>query len=130
MTPPKIETPRGSVILNQANMKAQLVWNPDFQPDWQKKYSAAQKFVDSEVLRLSEPFIPLRTGMLIMSGILGTEVGSGEVDWIAPYAKAQYYNARKPGSQTGPMRGGQWFERMKMQYKDQIITGARKLGSR
>ena len=126
---PKIETPRGKIIQTPAG-KAQLVWNPNFVPKWTRRYSAAQRFVDSEILRLSEPFIPLRTGMLIKSGILGTDIGSGTVSWIAVYSKAQYYSPRKPGSQTGPLRGPEWFERMKAVHKGTIIAGARRLAGR
>jgi hypothetical protein len=79
----RIETPRG-VVYHDENMKAVLEWNTNFQPKWQKRYSEAQKFVDSEVLRLCEPYTPLLTGMLIKSGTLGTDIGSGTVQWIAP----------------------------------------------
>lgn len=122
----EIKTPRGLVFVNDSG-KAELVWNTEFAPRWNRRYTRAQKFVDSEVLRLSEPFIPLRTGTLIKSGILGTDIGSGEVKWIAPYAKAQYYSPRKPGSETGPLRGPHWFERMKALYGKQIIAGAKRL---
>ena len=126
MTPPIIETPRGKIIITPAG-KAELTFNSGFRQKWQGQYSDAQKFVDSEVERLSEPFTPLRTGMLIKSGILGTNIGSGLVQWIAPYAKAQYYGHRKPGSLTGPLRGPQWFERMKAVHKDTILAGARRI---
>lgn len=129
MTRPTIETPRGKVFV-QKNGKAQLAWNTNFQPKWQQRYSASQRFVDSEVLWLSEPYTPLQTGMLVKSGVLGTDVGSGEVSWIAPYAKAQYYGKRKPGSETGPLRGPYWFERMKEVYGDRIIAGARRIAGR
>ena len=127
--PPIIETPRGSVVINKAG-RAELKWNVNFAPKWTRRYSLAQKFVDSEVLRLSEPFTPLLTGTLIKSGILGTDIGSGLVQWIAPYAKAQYYRPGKIGSQTGPLRGPQWFERMKAVHKDEIMAGARKLAGK
>ena len=127
MTPPKIETPKGSIVIGE-NGKAELKWNTNFVPKWQGYYTSAQKFVDSEVLRLSEPFIPLLTSMLIKSGILGTDVGSGTVKWIAPYAKWQYYRGRRPGaSQTGPLRGRFWFERMKQIHGKTIIAGARRI---
>jgi hypothetical protein len=129
MTPPIIETPRGKIIINKSG-KAELKWNTNFRPTWQRQYSDAQKFVDSEVLRLSEPFIPLRTGMLIKSGILGTDVGSGTVQWIAPYARAQYYSTRKPGRETGPLRGPFWFARMKAVHGRKIIAGARRIAGR
>ena len=127
MTAPVIETPRGRIVINKDGTKAELVWNTTFKNKWQTQYSAAQKFVDSEVLRGCEPFVPLRTGMLIMSGILGTFVGSGLVSWIAPYAKAQYYSKRKPGSETGKLRGPQWFARWKPLYAQKVILGARKI---
>jgi hypothetical protein len=126
MTAPIIETPRGKIITTKGG-KASLTFNPNFQPKWQRHYSDAQKFCDSEVLRLVEPYVPLRTGMLIMSGILGTEVGSGTVQWIAPYARAQYYSPRKPGSQTGPLRGPAWFERWKQVGAQAVIAGARRI---
>lgn len=129
MTRPTIETPRGKIFIGTSG-KARLVWNSTFEQKWQGNYSAAQKFVDSKVLRLCEPFIPLLTSMLIKSGILGTDVGSGTVQWIAPYARAQYYGTRKPGSQSGPLRGPKWFERMKEIHKDKILEGARRIAGR
>jgi hypothetical protein len=127
MTGPIIETPRGKIILTEAGTKAELVFNPGFQAKWQGRYSDAQKFVDSEVLRLCEPYTPLLTGMLVKSGILGTEIGSGLVQWIAPYAHAQYYGKRKPGSQTGALRGPYWFRRMNEVKGQRIIEGARRI---
>ena len=44
------------------NGKAELKFHPRFAPKWTRRYTLAQKFVDSEVLRLSEPFVPLLTG--------------------------------------------------------------------
>jgi hypothetical protein len=104
MASPVISTPRGSITVNK-NGKAELVWNTTFNLKWQEQYSAAQKFIDSEILRLCEPFVPLLTGMMIMSGILGTDIGSGTVSWIAPYSRYQYYMKRGVGTQTGPLRG-------------------------
>jgi hypothetical protein len=123
-----IKTPAGKIEI-LGNGKAELSWNPNFVPKWQKKFNAVQYYVDSEVLRLCEPYIPLRSGMLVMSGILGTKLGSGKVTWIAPYSHRQYYATRKPGSETGPLRGPFWFERMKAVSGKQIIAGARKVMS-
>ena len=124
-----IETPRGAIVLNAAG-KAELKWNTNFASKWTQRYSQAQKFMDSEVLRDCEPYIPLLTGMLIKSGILGTVIGSGTVKWIAPYARTQYYSPRKPGSITGPLRGPHWFERAKAVRKENWITGAKRIAGR
>lgn len=120
----EIKTPRGK-IYKTPNGQARLEFNTEFGPKWTAQYSRAQMFIDSEVLRLCEPYIPLRTSMLIKSGILGTDVGSGTVSWIAPYAKAQYYSPRKPGSMTGPLRGPYWFERMKTVHGQRLVAQAR-----
>lgn len=124
----RIQTPRGSIIVDNKTGKAELKWNTNFSGVWNKRFSESQKFVDSEVLRLCEPFIPLKTGMLIMSGILGTFIGSGTVSWIAPYARYQYYMTnRKTKSETHPLGGSFWFQRMKEIHKSTIIRGARKI---
>lgn len=56
------------------------------------KMGAVQKVIDSEVLRRSDPYIPMLSGNLKRSGTTGTVIGSGEVKYIAPYARKQYYN--------------------------------------
>lgn len=85
-----------------------------------------QKFVDSEVLRLSSPYVPFQTGALEHSGILGTNIGSGEVIYNAPYAADQYYKTSTSRSYD-PQRGAKWFERMKIDHKDEILRGAKKI---
>ena len=86
-----------------------------------------QKFVDSEVLRRCSPRVPLKTGMLEKSGKLGTVIGSGEVEYIAPYARIQYYSISE-SRPYDPNRGAKWFERMKVAEKKDILKGARKSG--
>ena len=121
----KIQTPRGCISTVQTKngkITARLEWNPGFGPEMSGKLNKAQVFVDSEVLRYSDPYVPMDTGMLKQSGILGTELGSGEVIYNAPYAKKQYYSNRGNG-----MRGKLWFERMKADHKDDILRGAAKI---
>lgn len=122
-----INKPPEQVVITKSGY-IQIKFNTDFVPKHIQRYANAQIFVDSEVLRRSEPYIPLLTGTLRNTGVLGTDTGSGLVQWIAPYAYYQYYSKRKPGSVTGPLRGPFWFERMKAQWKDVIVTGARIIG--
>lgn len=126
MTPKPIITPRGTVSVNKAG-KAELKWNTTFKDTWTKKFTKVQIYIDSEVLRLSEPYIPLKTGMLILSGILATRPGEGRVGWIAPYARKQYYMKRPVGTPTGPLRGPYWFFRMKATHLPAIYNGAKKI---
>ena len=121
-----ITTPRGCIIEGK-NGKAQLKWDTSFAPNRNQNFSRVQKYVDSEVLRLCSPRVPFKTGMLEKSGKLGTKVGSGTVEYIAPYARYQYFSTSQTRTYD-PNRGGRWFERMKTACKRDILAGAKKIG--
>lgn len=108
-----------------------------------------QRYIDSEVLRLCEPYVPMQSGSLIRSGLTGTRLGSGEVEYKSPYARYLYYGKLMVGRQTrrawakknetkvvtdkeltyhgAPKRGKLWFERMKADHKKEILHGAAKI---
>jgi hypothetical protein len=119
-----IVTPRGAVFHTRSG-EAELFWHPGMGREWSERFNRAQYYLDSEVLRQSEPYTPKLTGMLSISGTLGTVPGSGEVAWIAPYARRQYYNRRPPGRETGPLRGGHWYDRMMVDHGGGIIAGVK-----
>ena len=76
-----------------------------------------QRYIDTEVVRLSDKFVPMRTGTLKKA--LGTVYGSGKVKYNVPYAKNQYYHNTghgKGGTENGGTRGRFWFVRMKAAY--------------
>ena len=144
----RIITPANRVIKTQ-NGAASLIWNPNFSSKWNGRYERAQKFVDSEVIRLCGPYTPFESGTLQRSALIGTTIGSGEVVWSSPYAKFLYYGKVMVSPTTGsswarkgerkvltdrplhyngaPKRGKLWFERMKADHKEEILEGARKL---
>lgn len=86
----------------------------------------AQRYVDSEVLRLTDPLVPMDDGILKGSGTRNTRIGAGSVKYVTPYARKLYYN---PQFNFGgaPNRGGMWFERMKASNKQAILNGAAKI---
>jgi hypothetical protein len=114
-------------------------------------YGPVQKFVDQEVIRLMAPYTPRQNNILIDSATLGTKIGSGEVNQNTPYSRYHYYGKLMVSSITGsawaskgekkvltdidlkyngaPMRGPYWFERMKADKKDQILSGAQKVAN-
>ncbi len=105
-----------------------------------------QRYVDSEVLRLSEPYTPHRTGALTKSAQSSTTIGSGEVKWNTPYTRYLYRGKLMVSPSTGSSwtkknetkvltsvqlryhgggkRGKLWFERMKADHKSKILRGA------
>lgn len=78
-----------------------------------------QQYVDSEVLRLTDPYVPMDTGQLKQSGTRHTKIGSGNVIYKTPYARKQYFHNKGNG-----LRGAYWFERMKADHRDNILKGA------
>ena len=119
-----IDTPRGSII-QTGETSCKLVWSSDFGQKRTAMFNRKQAIVDSEVLRYCSPLIPLRTSMLEKSGILGTVIGSGEVRYIAPHARKQYYHTALTRDYD-PRRGAKWFERMKPAHKADIQRAAEK----
>lgn len=129
-----IEAVHGSIVerqytkgKNKGKTYLRIEWSPGFIPRFQKQYDSAQKFVDSEVQKRSAPYTPKKTSMLIKSSILGTVIGSGEVQWVAPYARDQYYHTADTRSYD-PKRGAHWFERMKADHGKAILSKAKKIG--
>lgn len=87
-----------------------------------EKIQRTQKFVDSEILRRSDPLVPFDTGSLKRSGITGTRIGTGVVKYTAPYAKRQYFAGKSSGQ-----RGRKWVRRMWLSQGKQIVKNANKI---
>jgi len=90
-----------------------------------------QQFIDNEVLKLCEPYIPRDAGTLIDSGILNTEIGSGQVVWCTSDQHGEGYAVRwyyQPANfQGAPRRGNHWFDRMMNEGgREAIVAGAAK----
>ncbi|MDE6670885.1 MAG: minor capsid protein [Ruminococcus sp.] len=87
-----------------------------------EKIHETQYYVDSEILRRSDPLVPFQTGSLKRSGITGTRLGTGVVKYTAPYAKRQYF-AGKSSSQRGRL----WVRRMWTSQGKDIVKNANKI---
>lgn len=118
----RIDTPRGSIIKTGKTI-CELVWHSDFGQERTAAFNRKQMIVDSEVLRYCSPLVPHISGMLEKSGTVGTVLGSGEVKYIAPYARRQYYQTAQSRSYD-LRRGAKWFERMKTAHKIDIQRAA------
>lgn len=107
-----------------------ITFDPNFRQKAAQNFERAQKYVDSETLRHSDPYVPFLTGMLKKSGTTGTVLGSGVVKYTAPYAKKNYYQNGGRGIEglhasggVRGLRGKFWFERMKADHKKEILKG-------
>jgi len=79
-------------------------------------------YIDSEILRCSDPRVPFKTGNLKRSGILGTRVGTGVIRYTVPYAKTQYFKGHANGQ-----RGRKWIRRTWISDGKIIIKNAQKI---
>lgn len=109
-----------------------------------------QQFIDQETIRLMAPYTPMLTGALEKSATIGTDIGSGVIQQISPYARFHYYGKLMLSEWTDsawshgegkyvtdidlvhnksqhPKAGPFWFERMKTDKKEQILRGAQKI---
>ncbi|WP_077623839.1 minor capsid protein [Sediminibacillus massiliensis] len=86
-----------------------------------------QKYLDGEILKDSNFYIPARTWNLRDSGVINTKVGSGEVVWKTKYARRLYYNPYYDFStDKNPNARGFWFENAKAQFLKEWLDGAEK----
>lgn len=95
-----------------------------------QKGGKVQKYIDSEVLRCCDSYVPMLTGKLKQSGITSTVVGSGMVHYNTPYARKNYYYNKGMGNQglnRGGKRGRLWFERMKPDHLQGILKGVKRI---
>lgn len=127
------------IASKMGRVQAKLKFDSSLEPGINSAYKRAQKFVDSEVIRLSSPYTPMRSGKLAQSSTSATRIGSGEVKYNVPYSRYQYYGlvmvGKAPKKLTGipltysgaPQRGSKWFERMKARSKADILRGAGKI---
>jgi hypothetical protein len=98
-------------VLNEAEIKAKTAG----------EIKRLQAPLDAMVLADSNYFCPIKTGTLQKSAIINTQIGSGEVKWVTPYARKQYYEYSKPAYQPNPNACGRWFEAAKARWLDKWV---------
>lgn len=148
--PDKIRQPKNAGIKAQ-KAAVNLVWKQTFSDDVNNRFSSAQKFVDSECIRLMVPYTPMRNGIMMKSPVLGTKIGSGNIVYQSPYARFQYYGkvmvsriSGSPWARRGeskaltdkdlnysktrhPKAQRMWFEVMKADKGEAILRGVAKI---
>jgi 16S rRNA U516 pseudouridylate synthase RsuA-like enzyme len=89
-----------------------------------------QKYLASEVVRLSDKYVPMQQGMLKNQTQIASD--GSQIVYTQPYAHYQYYGevmaGRAPKDYTGrkltyngaPMRGARWTERMLADKRKEI----------
>ena len=131
-------TPKGEfhkIKSDKGEVSFEIKWNTGFGPKLSRTFNTVQEFVDTKCLNLCAPMVPKDANILIESGILNTQIGSGEIKYRTPYARRWYYMPANFSQGDGEGinavgRGNYWFYRMKEQYREQILTGAKRVSKR
>lgn len=118
-----------------------------------------QQYIDQRVITLMDDYTPDRNGVLKQSIRLNSVIGSGKLTQATPYARYQYYGEiygvnhpiKKNGVIVGwysdkkkyptgrmmtystaksPLAGHHWFERMKADKTDQLLSEVQALVDR
>ncbi len=108
------------------DLNAQFQWNDRNRIP--QNIERAQKYLDSQVLKDTDKYVPMRTGILAKSGIIGTVLGSGEIEYSAPYAKKMYYGTSIRFSKSRhPLACAKWFEASKAVNKKSWLAEVRRI---
>ena len=108
------------------NLNAQFQWNNRGRIP--QNNERAQKYLDSQVLKDTDKYVPMRTGILAKSGIIGTQIGSGELEYSAPYARKVYYGANIGFSQSRhPLACAKFFAASKAVNKNAWLAEVRRI---
>lgn len=108
------------------NVNAQFQWND--RDRISGNIERAQKYLDSQVLKDTDKYVPMRTGILAKSGIIGTVICSGELEYAAPYAKRVYYGVNINFSKSRhPLACAKFFEASKAVNKSSWLAEVRRI---
>ena len=88
--------------------------------------SPVQKFIDSEFIRLTDPYVPFRTGATKDSAITNTVLGTGLIVYATPYVR-KIWSHPEFNFNGAPMRGAYWAQRSWADNGNDIIRGAAKI---
>lgn len=90
------------------------------------KLKQAQFILDTQIIKDSNYFIPMDTGMLRDSALSASAIGEGRVVWNTPYARRLYYNPKYNFSKDkNPNARGLWFEAAKHAHLNQWLQMAK-----
>ena len=63
-----------------------ITWDKSFAGKYSERFDKAQKFIDAECIRHMVKYTPTLSTNLRKSATRGTKIGSGKIQYLAPYA--------------------------------------------
>ena len=95
---------------------------------FEKRKEAAQVYLDNEVMRTTEQYVPFDTGTLARSSQLATNPGEGQVLYDTPYARKLYYGVGMNfAKDKHPKATAKWLETAKAVHLKDWVAGVQKI---
>jgi len=82
--------------------------------------------LDGQVLKDCNRYCPEADGFLKDSSITASKLGSGELVWDTPYAKAQYHDRPNKSKDKNPYASMKWCEVAKANHLDRWRSAAQR----
>lgn len=108
-------------------MDVKLKWGKGFFKTKAKKFEEAQEYVDTECIKLMEPYVPVAKKRFKNAGKLRDSVKiaePGKIVYTARFARSDYYATKNHKRGGNPNAQRMWFEVMKRESGAQILRGA------
>ena len=106
-----------------------LEWHPDEALSrFESRAMLAQAYLDTQVMKDSDKYVPYRSGTLARSVQTATSPGSGRVVWDTPYAHRMYTGKRYRFTRDiHPSATAEWFEVAKQKRLSVWMDGVKKI---
>ena len=99
-----------------------ITWDKSFAGKYSERFDKAQKFIDAECIRHMVKYTPTLSTNLRKSATRGTKIGSGKIQYLAPYARYQYYGKLMVSSVTeDTISGFPWAETYSLSSSKSLI---------
>lgn len=93
-----------------------------------KNVKKTQLWLDNEVAKDTEPYVPYRKGVTTKSVYPSKNAGKGQLEYNTPYARYLYRGLKMVFNKgTHPKASAQWFEKSKAANKKKWVDGAQKI---
>lgn len=96
----------------------------------EKRFEQAQAYIDSECIRLMQPYVPVALPFWNNAGKLRDSAENpehGVIEYTAPKARHDYYANVNHANGGNPQAQRMWFEFMKQESAGSILRGVVKI---
>lgn len=114
-----------NITVDGVSMK--MSFSEAFGPRLNAALDRGQAMFDEEVARMTDKYVPFRTGMLANGVISASQIGKGVLVYNTPYANKRYYLHASGSDLRDGVRGSYWGHRSVADNKEHFAQFARRV---